>query len=422
MEKIATDLGLVPFALSNEFGKARCSYVFQIIELLRNGEFEGEDFSGLVRLFGDLLEFTPEEELDVLGEKKDSVRIMNLHKAKGLEAPVVFLANPCKNVQWPPDQHVKRVGEKVPGLYLLFTRKKYEWVTEVLGQPLNWDRYAREEKSYCDAEEKRLLYVAATRAKNMLIISDNLKDEGNKKNAWARLLEEIPFHSVLEYDYLPEPERKDDSFSSLEEDFTTAKSNLRNWIEPASVPGYHIVSPSDVERETAFRVAGSTGGQAWGSVIHRVFEKVVRGVDDLNTEIMIALEENGLEKGLLAEVSKTVEELRNSELWKRIEKAETVITEVPVAASAVSEDIKDAFGIEGGKVIVSGIVDLMFREPDGWVIVDYKTDALENSADFIREYGFQVKTYCEMVEHILGEKVKEGCLYSTYKREMIKVW
>ena len=56
------------------------------------------------------------------------------------------------------------------------------------------------------------------------------------------------------------------------------------------------------------------------------------------------------------------------------------------------------------------------------MIVDYKTDALENSADFIREYGFQVKTYCEMVEHILGEKVKEGCLYSTYKREMIKVW
>ncbi len=42
-----------------------------------------------------LLETGIEEELDITGEE-NLVRIMNLHKAKGLEAPIVFLAHPAK--------------------------------------------------------------------------------------------------------------------------------------------------------------------------------------------------------------------------------------------------------------------------------------------------------------------------------------
>lgn len=421
--RIAADLGLVPYTLASEFGKSRCGYVYQIIEFLRDGEFEGESFSGLVQLFTDLLEISPEEELDVLGENQDCVRIMNLHKAKGLEAPVVFLAHPCKNTQWPPDRHVKRVGKEVPSLHLVFNKEKAYGGKEVVAQPPNWDTYAVEEQAYCDAEEERLLYVAATRAKNMLIVSDNLEDDENKKNAWCRLLEEIPAENVVEFNCFGSGTGRDRDFAPVfEEDFAAAKSNLRCWIEPASVPGYHIVSPSAVETESAARVSDGTGGQAWGSVIHRVFEKAVRGADNLNTEILIAIEENGLEKDRLEEVLMTVEELKHSELWKRLEKSEIVLTEVPVAASTSSEEIKAAFDIEGeGKVIVSGIVDLMFKERDGWVVVDYKTDALDSKEAFIREYGFQVKTYCEMVEQILGEKVKEGSLYSTYKKEMIGV-
>ena len=38
-------------------------------------------------------------------------------------------------------------------------------------QPLDWDKYAPIEKLYLEAEEKRLLYVAATRARNLLVVS-----------------------------------------------------------------------------------------------------------------------------------------------------------------------------------------------------------------------------------------------------------
>jgi len=446
VEKIATDLGLVPYTLANEFGKARCGYVYQIIELLRNAEFEGESFSGLVNLFAELMEVSPEEELDVLGENKDCVRIMNLHKAKGLEAPVVFLAHPYKNTQWPPERHVKRLGEAIPSLHLLFCRKKENRGIEVLGQPPNWEEYAKEEQAYCDAEEERLLYVAATRAKNMLIVSESINDDDNDKNAWGRLLEKIPPENVIGFDF-PEPQEIELDEEVMEEtmeeiteegtdqkgaapqpgpeidkDFYAAKATLRKWIEPASVKGYQTVSPSALERESSTREFSGSGGLAWGSVIHRVFERLLDGVENLNAEVLMALEENGLDADGLEDVLRTVEDFKQSELWKRIEQAEVVKTEVPISLTTCSGEVRQSFGIAGdGQVIVSGVIDLLFKEADGWVIIDFKTDAMSNREDFIREYGFQVRTYCEMVEQILGETVKEGSLYSTYNKEVIRV-
>jgi ATP-dependent exoDNAse (exonuclease V) beta subunit len=62
------------------------------------------------------------------------------------------------------------------------------------------------------------------------------------------------------------------------------------------------------------------------------------------------------------------------------------------------------------------VIDLAFREPAGWVIVDYKTDArpLEALPALVAHYSGQVRTYSQAWEAIVGQKVHEIGLYFTH--------
>jgi ATP-dependent helicase/nuclease subunit A len=164
------ELGLIPYALTGELGRSRAGHLIQCLELLAAAEREGNtSFASLVDSLAFLMETGVEEEINIAPWEDDAVRLMNLHKAKGLEAPVVFLANPGKDVTWEPSVHINRTGGVPRGYYVIEKKKGY--TSEILAQPLNWDEHAAKEQQYLDAEEIRLLYVAATRAKNLLVIS-----------------------------------------------------------------------------------------------------------------------------------------------------------------------------------------------------------------------------------------------------------
>lgn len=62
--------------------------------------------------------------------------------------------------------------------------------------------------------------------------------------------------------------------------------------------------------------------------------------------------------------------------------------------------------------ILIGTMDLLFREGDGWVLVDYKTDYARDDASLLAEYSLQLGLYCKAAERILGEPVRRAYLYS----------
>lgn len=134
-------------------------------------EITGSDAFSDSEYMEELIEVKEVEEMSLTPGRVEAVRLMNLHKAKGLEAPVVFLANPVGSKYFEPDKHVVRLEEGGPRGYFLF--KKREWFTDtVLSQPIDWEERKKEEKLYQAAEEERLMYVVATRAKNMLVVSN----------------------------------------------------------------------------------------------------------------------------------------------------------------------------------------------------------------------------------------------------------
>ena len=79
-------------------------------------------------------------------------------------------------------------------------------------------------------------------------------------------------------------------------------------------------------------------------------------------------------------------------------------------------------GPVGAYVILSGAIDLVYKDRNGWTIVDYKTDDVEdNIQDFVRYYSPQVKAYSRFWEETSGEKVSRTGLFFVQRREFIEV-
>jgi ATP-dependent helicase/nuclease subunit A len=99
----------------------------------------------------------------------------------------------------------------------------------------------------------------------------------------------------------------------------------------------------------------------------------------------------------------TVRSVMSSELWRRMKKAEKALVEVPFSLK-----------IESGELpkIVSGAIDLAFKEPDGWIIADYKTDKVDGNLDnLVAYYKPQVEMYREFWKEMSGQGIKEAGLY-----------
>ena len=128
---------------------------------------------------------TDVESLPLEPGRSDVVRLMNLHKAKGLEADVVFLADPAGGMgQW-VDVHIKRDGAKSLGWFKVEWKSETSFASKVLGEHADWEQHKAAEEPFLTAEENRLLYVAATRARQMLVVSRSASSKG--KPAWGVL-------------------------------------------------------------------------------------------------------------------------------------------------------------------------------------------------------------------------------------------
>ena len=70
-------------------------------------------------------------------------------------------------------------------------------------------------------------------------------------------------------------------------------------------------------------------------------------------------------------------------------------------------------------VLIQGIIDVFFEEEDGFVVLDYKSDAVSAAAELVKRYQVQLSYYSEALEQIFGyeagadkKPVKERIIYS----------
>lgn len=114
-------------------------------------------------------------------------------------------------------------------------------------------------------------------------------------------------------------------------------------------------------------------------------------------------------KGVYVE---SLERFFKSEFFERMMSSPDLRREQRFLASV--EDLglsEELSGYTGGDGMIQGIADCIFKEGDGWVLVDYKTDNFK-SEDDMKKYSTQLKLYKAAFELIYGEPVRSSYIYS----------
>ncbi|MDD3840442.1 MAG: UvrD-helicase domain-containing protein [Clostridia bacterium] len=413
MEKVARDVGLIPLAMMGEDGETGCSYVYQLLEISAGIQSGGaEKLDQVVTQIEEMLDANIlEDEISILSGSQDSVSIMNLHKAKGLEAPVVFLALSEESCNHPIGQHITREGE-IPKGYFCFTKPYGKHVSKVIGQPEGWEPYREREKRYLDAEEVRLLYVAATRAKNMLVISRWNKK--SSKNAWNSLIQGMDCQQ-LEIPQLDHVYESDASGQNYFDELKQYREGGREWVQQLQKSSIRQITPTSQRDIQDYPLAvSSEGGTEWGTAIHKILEGFLREEGELEHVIQSVLSSTQLCQHRQKDVQEIIDIFKDSHIYREFKNAEERYAEVPISCSMD----------DTGQVIFNGTIDLVFRQGDGWVIVDYKTDNAEEDHQFqqlAQWYSEQIKTYCRVWEKLTGQRVKAGYIYFTCGKAL-DVW
>ncbi|MCP4267145.1 MAG: UvrD-helicase domain-containing protein [Candidatus Brocadiaceae bacterium] len=147
-------------------GKKRYANLLKLIELCKNQEdFEPLTLKGFIEIV-DVYKFREirESEAPVESEEDDVVKLITTHSAKGLEFPVVIVADTDRSNTRPPDYFVFSKDHGISFKVLNPSTNEAE-------VPLNYERINQETKDKELQESKRLLFVAITRAQEHLIIS-----------------------------------------------------------------------------------------------------------------------------------------------------------------------------------------------------------------------------------------------------------
>jgi ATP-dependent helicase/nuclease subunit A len=342
------------------------------------------------------------ESLPLEPGRDDVVRVMNLHKAKGLESPVVFLADPCGGFKPPVDVRIIRDGASACG-YFCIKRKNGEFSEKVIAAPLGWAQYEADERDYLRAEEHRLLYVAGTRARDQLVVGRWARGAGRSTPAWAAFnpfLTRAPELAIPATASAPASQKVDLSAGANARAYIARlaahkRSLIPSWSATSvTAEARHIAKmarslESDADDPTrAFAGGtpsqGADAGMAWGTLIHGLLEHAMRHKDasraDLTRLAMWLTFEQPELRPVLDEAVRTVEEFTRSPFWQLASRADHAM-EVPFQFA------------ENANSFLTGVIDLVFNSGENWEVVDYKTDVDLGDVRATQRYAYQLAAY-----------------------------
>lgn len=424
---IVEDLGIVPYVSALPAGSVRAGTLVGLMQLVNSDARAASSWSELCRLMERACQGMETSSLYVGGDQ--AVRVMNLHKAKGLEAAVVILAGPCEESKHDPAQYIDRTSDPAAG-YFTIHKKTGGFHSKMVAQPPDWDEMSERELTFANAEKDRLLYVAATRPKQMLVIS--LYPEQPAKCPWTPLVEGMP-----ELPELRVPELIQTPKTELTEgpDILSIRATRQRQLRDISRPTYSLLSVTEQTKMLHDRPQWSSEGKgmAFGSVVHRSLEMLGKGLaeSDLEEAVHLLASEEGLTAEYTPEAVRIARSILVSELWQRSLRARRRLFELPLLLRKSTEELKayNSLGMEDMSreaaaastiedetvkhAYLRGVIDFLFEEEDGWVIVDFKTDHVEQGVlqSFVNFYRPQVLVYAAEWENTYGFKVKEAGLY-----------
>ena len=166
--------------------------------------------------------------------------------------------------------------------------------------------------------------------------------------------------------------------------------------------------------------AQAADGAARGTVIHRFLSLIdleeIRQAGGTDTKRICSMRDR-----LTAEQVFTPEEAG----WIRPETVSgffaSDIGKRMLASPEVHREWDFNLWLEDRCMILQGMIDCVFREGDGWILLDYKTDRITDREAFAEEYRPQLEWYAKALRELTGKPVKESWLYALSVEKAIRV-
>jgi ATP-dependent exoDNAse (exonuclease V) beta subunit len=328
----------------------------------------------------------------------EALQLLTVHQAKGLEFPVVVLWDGMG--LWMPHESPAawRVDRDATGWAMKTNDVTWE-------EPPGGERI-KQERRYAEAERRRLVYVAATRARDLLIIPKPSWEQSPDKHIHARLLSNADPAQVYTAEPFVEGRKASWAVSraplealtdTLDTELTAAWSTARDQAQqprhaPHSVVGLaktellSRLDDNELEAQLPRPRRISRFGPAFGEVVHRAIGLVLtrdwpagHAVARVATTVGLV---NHLDEAI-ADVERAVLALRQADL---IGTGRAVRLEYPIVVSR-------------NGALVNGYVDFVSATEAESVVIDFKTDAPAGAGSLAAypEYARQLSTYAEVV-------------------------
>ena len=415
-------------------------------------------------------------EASVTDEQMDAVRLMSIHKSKGLEFPIVFVCGMSKRFNRQDSMGAvvlhPELGVGIDSVDLEQRTKTVTLQKKIIQHAVNLENLG---------EELRILYVAMTRAKEKLILTGSLANAEEKLNKesgattfsarykansyldWLLMAlknreEKTPFsirirkieematetaqvavaesmarEELLQWnpgketpsDWMKETIRqmeyqypyKDAQQMKLK--FTVSELKKRDYLEEEA--GEILVEEKEVVPLIPEFMQESTGlsGASRGSAYHKLLElldyRQTYSMDQLKDTIERLVEEEKMSQEMADCIRRTdILHFLECGLGQRMHQA--------AKADALRKEQPFVLGVPSQEVypeqteeewiLVQGIIDVFFEETDGLVLLDYKTDRVKTGEELVERYHTQLEYYGQALEQLLGKKVKETWIYS----------
>lgn len=469
-------VGLMP---NGELRQANLKMLFQ-----KAKQYESANFKGLYNFinFIDKVKLSSGDmgAAKLIGENDNVIRIMSIHKSKGLEFPVVFLSSTSKQFNL-MDLNQNVLLHQELGIGVKYIDYNMQIQYDTLTKAAIRNKMLTETLS----EEMRILYVALTRAKEKLIItglSRNYEKEATKMNSqvvqyqknsgkinpilvkkykkyldWILLVHQYEKETAksIELNVLKKQEvmkgfktieQEEIDVVELLEESNIGKNrakeieNILNYSYPhqtavtiptktsvTNLKGENYVAVTELPKPEFLKEDEEqkiTGAQK-GTLVHLCMQRLDEKVDyDLN-KIRDLINDLLKRKIITEKEAKAINpfkilEFTKSIIWQEVRNAKEVYKEKPFyinipAKEVYGEDLEE-------EILVQGVIDLYYIDAnDNLVLVDYKTDYVEQEIELVNKYSKQLEFYQKALELALDKKVAKKCIYSVYLGKEIEI-
>ena len=436
----------------DDFGN-HLQILFSTIKSLQN--YDLSSFLNYIETFGKNL-----KQESVIKDSENSVTLTNIHKSKGLEYPVVFLLTTEKAFST-KDTTAKILLDNDWGISM----NSIDYDSHTTYENIVKSIFKQKIKDEDRKEEKRLLYVALTRPKNMLTIIgttnveklvSNTTDfdirESNSYLNWItgcfsqqtldriKACDNIDVNIDNEIINIKKVNYNDIDFGGKIQPKTAPKNlelNQKEIFDILSQKYKHNNlskknSVSQIMQENehynisnfSYNKNDKTGDEDFlsiGNAYHKFMEllhfcdndeKIKNQIEELKKSKVKT------EEYMLVDETSLIDAVKC--MFSLIDKDDIVLKEQQFLTYMSAKDLIDT--TEQNKILVQGVADLIIIKSDEIYLIDYKTSRLQNPDDYRKKYQTQLDIYAKSIQNFYDKPVTKKLIYSFYLNKLITIW